>query len=490
MSSDLLTREPSVDVLVDAPGRAGGASGSLLVLYGRLLGPLLGGYMALDKAFAYFRLPGTPLYVGEMVLTVGVLGVLSATGYLRIPLRDEPVLALLAAFFLWGLIRLPPGLRTYGINAVRDFALCYYCLFAYCTVAALARAPDLLDRWLAQLSRFVPWLLIWLPIGLVIDTRLRGPSVPFSGGVPILTHKPGNAAIAALIALGFMWLFPETRSARSRALWSIMALVAMALSATQNRGGLLGATAGAVVGLAFLPSRDRLRLIVKGIAVIVIGLALAVQLSLQVPNPNGGRNFTVSQLIENIASLQSAGSSNATGTVAARDLLWSLIFHQQEFDDRLVDGYGFGVNLPYLVNDTQVTNGGNPLRSPHNSHDDVLARLGLIGLSLWIALWLGWYWRMALGCWRLARRGMHHRRRVGVLCLMAATAILVSSFFDPQLEGAQIAALLWTAFGVGVAVTSFRGWFGQQTPTSATAESPPPLRVSADFRTGTSAPGG
>ena len=42
---------------------------------------------------------------------------------------------------------------------------------------------------------------------------------------------------------------------------------------------------------------------------------------------------------------------------------------------------------------------------------------------------------------------------------MVTTAILVSSFFDPQLEGAQIAALLWTAFGVGVAVTSFRGWF-------------------------------
>jgi hypothetical protein len=472
VSSDLLTREPSVDVLVDAPSRAGGASGGLLVRFGWLLGPLLGGYMALDKAFAYFRIPGTPLYVGELVLTIGVLGVLSATGYLRIPLRDEPVLALLAAFFLWGLIRFPPGLRTYGINAVRDFALCYYCLFAFCTVAALARAPDLVDRWLAQLSRFVPWLLSWLAIGLVIDTRLRGPSVPFSGGVPILTHKPGNAAIAALIALGLMWLFPETRSARSRALWSIMALVAMALSATQNRGGLLGATAGAVVGLAFLPSRDRLRLIVKGIAVIVIGLGLAAQLSLQIPNPNGSRNFTVSQLVENIASLQSAGSGNATGTVAARDLLWSLILHQQEADDRLVDGYGFGVNLPYLVNDTQVTSGANPLRSPHNSHDDVLARLGLIGLSLWIALWLGWYWRMALGCWRLAQRGMHHRRRVGVLCLMAATAILVSSFFDPQLEGAQIAALLWTAFGVGVAVTSFRGWFGQQTPASATAESP------------------
>ena len=131
--------------------------------------------------------------------------------------------------------------------------------------------------------------------------------LPFSGGVSLFDHKPGNAAIAALVALGFMWLFPETRSARSRALWSIMALIVMAVSATQNRGGLLGATAGAVVGLAFLPSRDRLRLIVRAVAVIAIGLALAVQLSLKIPGATpGSRPFSASQLISQVLSLKGA----------------------------------------------------------------------------------------------------------------------------------------------------------------------------------------
>jgi hypothetical protein len=458
--SSLLSREPGDDVLVDVPDRAQAASGRLLVLYGWLLGPLLGGYLLLDKAFAYIHLPGTPAYVGELVLTVGAFGVLTATGYLRIPVRDEPILALLAAFFLWGFIRLLPGLHAYGISAVRDFALCYYCFFAFFTVAALARSPELLDRWLAQLARFVPWLLIWLPFCIVLESKLQGPSVPFSG-VSILTYKTGNAAIAALLALGFMWLFPERRSARSRALWSIVALVVFALSATQNRGGLVGAAAGTLVGLAFLPSRERVRLIARAVMITALGLALAVSLAAKIPVGGGqGRAFSASQLITNVLSIGGAGQSgNLAGTVSGRNLLWSLVYHQQVADGRLMEGYGFGVNLPYLVNDTQVTSGSNPLRSPHNSHFDVLARMGLLGFSLWIALWLGWYRRMVLGCRRLARRGLHSRRQVGVLCMMMTTAILVSSFFDPQLEGAQVAALLWTAFGVGVAVTSFRTWF-------------------------------
>ena len=442
-------------------------TGRMLVLYGQLLGPLLAGYMLFDKAFAYIHVPGTPVYVGEMTLVVGGLGVLGATGYLRIPVRDEPILALLGAFFLWGLIRFLPGLRDNGIEAIRDFALVYYCLFAFFTVAALARSPDLPDRWLANFNRLVPWLLIWLPVELILQTKLNGPHVPFSD-VPILTHASGNAAFAALIALGFLLLFPEKRSAFSRAVLSILALIVIALAATQNRGGLVGVAAGAVVGLAFLPARDRLRLVVRAVAVIVVGLGLAAGLSLKVPT--GGRTFSVPQLIENVASIGGGGSSSSSGlqgTVEGRDQLWTLLYHLQVSEGRLDDGFGFGVNLPYLVNDTQVGSGSDPLRSPHNSHDDVLARMGLVGFVLWLAMWLGWYWRMIVGAWRLKRHGVDTRRKIVVLCLMGNTAMLVSSFFAPLLEGAQVAVLLWVLFGLGVVMTTRRGWYRPQAPALA-----------------------
>jgi O-Antigen ligase len=456
--SSFRSRDVAADAILDPPGRAQGASGRLLGLYGWLLSPLLAGYLLFDKAFAYIHLPGTPLYVGEMVLVVGVLGALAATGYLRIAIRDEPILTLLAAYFLWGLFRFLPGFHAYRINAVRDFALVYYCLFAFLTAAALARSPDILERLVVLLARFVPWLLIWLPFSLVLQS-VHAPHVPFTT-ISVLTHKNGDVAIAALLALGFLWLFPGARSARSRAAWSIVALVTLALVGTQNRGGLLAAAAGAMVGLAFF--QDRLRLIMRTIAVIALGLSLATLLSLKVPVPGAqGRAYTASQLLANVASIGGAKETgNLAGTVAGRDVLWSRIYHKQVADGRLIRGSGFGQNLATQVGVHDA--GTDNLRSPHNSHLDILARMGVAGFSLWIALWLGWYWRLVAGCQRLARRGLYARRQLAVLCLMMNTATLVSSFFDPQLEGAQAAALLWITFGVGVAVTSFRGWFGHR----------------------------
>jgi O-antigen ligase len=440
------------------------ASGRLFVVYGWLLGPLLGGYLLFDKAFAYLHLPGAPLFIGEMVLGVGALAAVVATRYLRVPIRDEPIFALLGAFVIWGLFRAVPGVGVYGLDALRDSALWYYCLFAFFIAAALARSPQLLERLILQLTRMTPWLLLWLPFGLVLASEEGAPTVPFST-VSMLSHKPGSATIAALLVLGCMWLLPDTRSARSRAAWSVMALVVIALAATQNRGGTLGVLAGATVGLAFM--RNRLGLVTRVVVITAVGLGLASVLSLKVPFSGiQGREFSAEQLIANAVSLGSEDSpGNLNGTVKGRQELWSRILDKQLADGRLVDGSGFGQNLATEVG--VYDEGKDTLRSPHNSHLHILARMGLVGLSLWIALWVGWYWRLIGGCRRLARQGLYLRRQVGVLSLMVTTAILVSSFFDPQLEGPQVAALLWTAFGIGVAVTTVRPWFGGGTTPAA-----------------------
>jgi O-antigen ligase len=395
-----------------------------------------------------------------MVLGVGALAAIVATRYLVIPIRDEPILALLGVFVMWGLIRAVPGVGAYQLDALRDSALWYYAAFAFFICAALVGSPRLLERLIAGLTRLTPWLLLWLPIAIVLASAEAVPAMPFST-VSVLAHKPGNAAIAALLVLGCMWLFLDTRSARSRALWSVMALLVIALACTQNRGGLLGVVAGATIGLAFV--RNRLGLVARGALITAMGLGLASMLSLSVPFAGvQGREFTASQLVANVVSLSGEESSgNLGGTVRGRQELWSRILEKQIVDGRILDGSGFGQNLAAEVG--VYDDGEDTLRNPHNSHLHIMARMGLVGLSLWIALWVGWYWRLVKGCRRLARQGLYMRRQVAVLSLVVTTAILVSSFFDPQLEGPQVASLLWTTFGIGVAVTTVRPWLGGDT---------------------------
>ena len=194
--------------------------------------------------------------------------------------------------------------------------------------AARARSPDLLERLIVNLNRFAPWLLLWLPFAQILArTVAKGANVPFTT-IPITTHESGDIAVAAVVALGCLWLFPAGRSARSRTLWSIIGLIVIALVATQNRGSLLSMIAGFAVGLAFF--RDRIRLIVRAVAVTILLVGLGTLSSLQIAGNAPGsaasqvRDFSASQLFANIASIGGAQESgNLNGTAQARLTLLS-----------------------------------------------------------------------------------------------------------------------------------------------------------------------
>ena len=178
--------------------------------------------------------------------------------------------------------------------------------------------------------------------------------------------------------------------------------------------------AGATIGLAFL--RNRLGLVARVVLITAVGLGLASMLSLKIPIGGlQGREFSADQLVANVVSLGGKEEpGNLGGTVEGRQQLWSRILDKQINDGRLVDGSGFGQNLAAEVG--VYDDGKDTLRSPHNSHLHILARMGVVGISLWIALWVGWYWRLVAGCRRLAREGLHRRRQVAVLSLMVTTA--------------------------------------------------------------------
>ena len=68
-------------------------------------------------------------------------------------------------------------------------------------------------------------------------------------------------------------------------------------------------------------------------------------------------------------------------------------------------------------------------------------------MLLFLIVWIGWFRRMG----KAHRHGEDDDMRglIGV-CLCGSLAILVNCFFDPTLEGAQVAGVLYTLFGLGI----------------------------------------
>lgn len=425
----------------------------------RLLGPVIGAYLLFDRAAAYVHIPGTPAYIGEMLLLLGLLGARRAPACLRSAVRDDALLTAAVAFFAWGALRTMANLGEYGlIWVLRDSALWYYCLFAVLAAALTLSRPSTPGVLARQLNRFVPYLLLWLPVAVFLSPAGTNPSrpgnsihVPFSA-VSIFSHKDGNAAVASAMALAALWLLPsDRRSVRSRNLWSLLAIGDLLIAGTQNRGGFLAGAAALLVGLAL--NRTLGRRAVVGLAVIV-----AVVLGVSVLQPRLGshsaRSISPSQLVANAESIVGINQTAALqGTERARMIQWSYIYDRETAEGKIWYGWGPGRSLGF---GTTTGIGDASLRAAHNSHLDVLARLGLVGLGLWILLWGAWVWKMLVTHGRLARAGQHHSRRFVDFCVVTVVAILINAFFDPSLEGPQVAVLLWTIFGIGAALSNPR----------------------------------
>src|SRR5688572_15669702 len=74
---------------------------------------LLGGYLFFNKSFAYVHVPGTPVYVGEVVLLIGVAELLFVRSPWRHLLATSPVLKVLLLLMAVCSARLLVDLGTY-----------------------------------------------------------------------------------------------------------------------------------------------------------------------------------------------------------------------------------------------------------------------------------------------------------------------------------------------------------------------------------------
>jgi O-antigen ligase len=430
-------------------------------LFAPALGLLLGGYLFFDRPFAYLHIPGTPVFLGEIVLAIGVYEAVRARPPWYYLVATSTLLKLLLAFMGICFIRFLTDFPVYRMDALRDSSIWYYGAFALLVSAAACCDPAFVPRLLGWYWRILPWFLLWAPVAVVagLSEALATISVPGSS-TPINSFKTGDIQIHVALALAFLWLgggrFVGARRSRYlETLLSTIGMLTLLMAGSQNRGGLLASVVVLTVALAYLPLGRRRRVVGAVVGGLAVAVALVMLLNLRLEGDR--RDISLQQVTTNIKSvLGQEVEGDLSSTANWREDYWRQVLKDSLAAEHWLRGLGFG---PVLTSRYEVpVEEGNPqqLRNAHNSHLTILARAGVPAFALWTLLWLAWIGLLA---------GWIHRRPGGVRdpgaavaawLLVAGPAFLINAFFDPVLEGPQGGVWLFTLLGLGAALLQGR----------------------------------
>jgi hypothetical protein len=487
MSSLVEERALARDVAAIGPVEAGQSGPELARrVAGTALFLGLAGSALFDRAFGVVGVPGAPLYVTEIVLGLGLLFLVLTPRPLDGLFANRWLAPLaLIAFGSWGALRLAGSFDQPLFDALRDSALVYYCLFAFVAYGLTRHDPRFRPAALIETyGRFVPVLLLVAPIRILFASLPSlmdlGPTVPGSDVGFLGGHRPGNLSIQ--IGLAVVFLAVSRRRTAPTVAGIIGGLMMILVLGTQNRGGMLAAVA--VIVVAYLLWGRRVRLRLAAVAAVLAAL-LVVAWSLNLKIEAGPREVSVAQLVENVESLtgrQPEGGSDQqlADTVDFRSVLWERAGQYTAANDKMETGWGFGMNLGARF---LPTHEDQDLRSPHNSHLDILFRLGIVGLALWITVLVAWGWRVG-GVARRLRPPASDRPegRVALFAMALVGGALTNAFLDPTLEGPVAAIWFWCAIGFGMAAWVDASRAGRQ-PLAADERDPyDGVAASSDYR--------
>jgi O-Antigen ligase len=425
------------------------------------LGVVLIGYALIGRSFAYIGVP--PLFVGELVLGLGIVAAL-ASGSLLVIARS-PVIWLIAVWAVLGASRTLPYLGEYGIDALRDGVMWGYSAFAVAVAAALVSTRGvptvarLYNHWIMRAA-------VWLPMVLLLDRWLgeRNPILPGTGQL-LFSVKAGDAGVhlagaAAFVLLGLNSGPPEEEGGDPSRTWRLfwaLFVFSLVCVAALNRGGFLAVTAALLVVGFLEPIAVGKRLAIGALVMLMAagGVALVSEnLESEMATKTAERPISPRQVIANVMSVRPGVQTrgNLSDTRQWRIDWWSSIIDYTVHGRYFWTGKGFGVNLADDDGFQVATGDEAPLRSPHSAHMTVLARMGVPGAVVWAALQACFGLSLVLAHRRARAAGAIWWSRVNLWILAYWTAFLVNGSFDVFLEGPQGGIWFWCVLGMGIAV--------------------------------------
>jgi O-antigen ligase len=347
------------------------------------------------------------------------------------------------------------------MDALRDGVLWAYAGFAL--AVCLTIRPTHFDVVVAWYRKLLPIFACWVVVaGLVVPFHTRA---DLAGSRPIvetsiLTLKADDlavhlAGVAAFLLIGLGAVGSRGQKLTNWVVWPLW-ILGVALVAAGNRGGLLalGIALGVIARLRPLRlSRRWLRPL--GLAALLVG-------GLMLANPQfdlgRDRKFAPGEIGRSALSIVTTSREPALeATKSFRLNWWKEIVSYTVTGPYFWTGKGFGVNL--ADDDGFQVLPDHSLRSPHNSHMTILARMGVPGLALWIALqgmfgvglWRAFWWARRQGGPRWSRWA-----QIDAWLLAYWIAMLVTMAFDVYLEGPQGGIWFWSVLGLGIAALTIQ----------------------------------
>ena len=432
-----------------------------------ILGVTLSGYAVLGRGFAYFGVP--PVFVGEVVLLLGLLTWV-LTGSVRIfESRISWLLVLLMAIGALGTVR---WLGVYGMDALRDGALWGYGLFALLVGTFLLRGSDRILTVVQIYAKWMPWFLVWVPIAMFVHLFLNQaiPRWPISN-VPVLNPKGGDIAVHLAGAMAFLALgIHRLRQIKKSGLvirmdWLLWALLIIAsITILTGRAALLTISSTVLLILILRPSKHWIKPVLIGVILIIVAMVVDAEFKIE----DRPRAVSPQALVQTFDSIfRETGAGYHDGSRRWRLEWWGDIWNYTVRGEYFWAGKGYGVNL--ADDDGYQVFGGDEivLRSPHNSHLTVLARSGVPGFTVWIAVQLMFALALIRANHRARRRGREDLANLNLWVLAYWWAFMVNAGFDVFLEGPQGGIWFWSLFGFGLALvltqrSPVREQYGQQ----------------------------
>ena len=411
------------------------------------------GYAMLDRGFAWIHVPGTPLFVGELVLAIGVTMMLTSANRVNPLIRRGQSFKTLRIYMAWGAILLVLGFPAWGLDAIRDSALWYYGLTAFLVASLIAWDPKRLDRWSTLFGRALPFMLVWYPFAIVLKTIPAALIKVPDSDVEVLAHRVGNMSVIAAIGIAYLWLVDTDNrlyAPRQRIALTSLGTIVILFTGLQNRGGLV-ATTIALALLMFMLSKRRgdLAFVMISVGIVLASLAITFDIRLEVFDQ---RDISIEQFVGNVTSIfdRDAGTSREQDTTEWRLRIWTEVLTDVT-EETPISGFGPGPDLGERYDIS--TDPNTPLRNPHNSHVGILARLGWVGVTLWLVVWFSWFAGMQTTRRRLRSRRHFREAAIASWIMLSPIPILVNAIFDPTLEGPQVSMWLWAFYGAGAALT-------------------------------------